>query len=149
VQFVGFMAAFRAPGPLNPDLAGTLGGVLAMWSTFVPSFLWIFLGGPYIEALRDNKSLTASLSAITAAVVGVILNLAVWLALHTLFGQIEVRHVLGMTLQIPDLRTVNVPALLLSIGAIIAMFRFKLGMLPTFAACSAAGIILYFLGGIR
>src|SRR5882762_10919966 len=88
VQFVGFMAAFRHPGALDPVLAGTLGGVLAMWTTFVPSFIWIFLGGPYIEALIGNKSLNAALSAITAAVVGVILNLAVWFSLHTLFAQV-------------------------------------------------------------
>ncbi len=78
VQFVGFMAAFRHPGALSPALAGLMGGALAMWSTFVPPFIWIFLGGPYIEALIGNRSLGAALSAITAAVVGVILNLAVW-----------------------------------------------------------------------
>src|SRR5205085_2529666 len=73
VQFVGFMAAFRHPGALDPSVAGALGGLLAMWSTFVPPFIWIFLGGPYIEALSGNKALNAALSAITAAVVGVIL----------------------------------------------------------------------------
>jgi len=143
VQFVGFMAAFRLPGALGPVLAGTLGGILAMWTTFVPSFLWIFLGGPYIESLRGNKSLTAALSAITAAVVGVILNLAIWLALHTLFGRVDELHTLGMTLQAPALSTVNLPALVLSLGAIIAIFRFKIGMITTFAACSALGILYY------
>ncbi len=87
VQFVGFMAAFREPGALPPLLAGTLGGLLATWVTFAPCFLWIFLGAPYIEALRGNKALAGALSAITAAVVGVILNLAIWFALHTLFRQ--------------------------------------------------------------
>ena len=80
LQFVGFMAAFRDPGALPPMLAGTLGGLLATWVTFTPCFLWIFLGAPFIEALRDNKALNAALSAITAAVVGVILNLAIWFA---------------------------------------------------------------------
>ena len=86
-QFVGFMAAFRDPGALPPLLAGVLGGVLTTWVTFVPCFLWIFLGAPFVEALRGNKALTAALAAITAAVVGVILNLAVWFALHTLFAE--------------------------------------------------------------
>jgi chromate transporter len=143
VQFVGFMAAFRLPGALDPVLAGTLGGILAMWTTFVPSFLWIFLGGPYIESLRGNKSLTAALSAITAAVVGVILNLAIWLALHTLFGRVDELHTLGMTVQAPALGTANLPALVLSLGAIVAIFRFKIGMITTFAACSALGILYY------
>src|ERR1700745_699860 len=88
VQFVGFMAAFRQPGTLAPVLAGTLGGLIAQWATFVPSFVWIFLGAPYIESLRGNKALSAALSAITAAVVGVVLNLAIWFALHTLFHEV-------------------------------------------------------------
>ena len=87
LQFVGFMAAFRDPGGLSPMLAGTLGGLLATWVTFTPCFLWIFLGAPFIERLRGNKGLSAALSAITAAVVGVILNLAVWFAIHTVFRQ--------------------------------------------------------------
>ena len=89
VQFVGFMAAFRQPGALQPVVAAVLGGFLAMWSTFVPPFIWIFTGGPYIEALTGKRSLNAALSGITAAVVGVILNLAVWFGLHTLFLQMQ------------------------------------------------------------
>jgi hypothetical protein len=84
LQFVGFMAAFRDPGTLSPLWAGTLGGLLATWVTFVPCFLWIFAGAPYIEALRGNKALGAALSA----VVGVVLNLAIWFALHVLFHQV-------------------------------------------------------------
>ena len=91
LQFVGFMAAFRDRGPLSPMLAGTLGGLLATWVTFAPCFLWIFLGAPFIETLRGNKALAGALSAITAAVVGVILNLSIWFAIHTLFR--EVVHV--------------------------------------------------------
>ena len=87
LQFVGFMAAFRDPGGLSPMLAGTLGGLLATWVTFTPCFLWIFLGAPFIEKLRGNQALSAALSAITAAVVGVILNLAVWFAIHTVFRE--------------------------------------------------------------
>ena len=146
VQFVGFMAAFRAPGPLDPSLAGTLGGLIAMWTTFVPSFLWILIGGPYVETLRDNKALGTALSAITAAVVGVVLNLAIWFALHTLFGSVEVRHVSGLVLEVPMLESLNVTALLLALAAMIAIFRFKAGMIPTLFACSAAGILIHLVG---
>jgi chromate transporter len=146
VQFVGFMAAFRDPGTLDPILAGSLGGLLAKWATFVPSFLWIFMGAPYIEALRENKALSAALSAITAAVVGVILNLAIWLTLHTLFGQIDTRHVFGMVVQIPILATVNATALLLAAAALLAIFKLKLGIIPTLLGCSIAGILIHLAG---
>jgi chromate transporter len=148
VQFVGFMAAFRHPGTLSPALAGTLGGLLAQWATFVPSFVWIFLGAPYIEAVRNNQALSAALAAITAAVVGVILNLAIWFGLHTLFGQVDERHAYGMTLQAPVLNTLNVPALVLSALAMIGLFRFKVGMIPTLLACSIAGIAIHLAGWI-
>src|SRR5262249_25824358 len=87
LQFVGFMAAYRDPGPLAPMMAGTLGGLLAAWVRFTPCFLWIFLGAPFVETLRGNKALNAALSAITAAVVGVVLNLAIWFAIHTVFRE--------------------------------------------------------------
>jgi chromate transporter len=86
LQFVGFIAAYRNPGTLSPLLAGTLGGLLATWVTFIPCFLWIFLGAPFVEKLRGVRALNAALSAITAAVVGVVLNLAIWFAIHTIFG---------------------------------------------------------------
>ena len=89
VQFVGFLAAFRDPGGLDPWVAAVLGAVLVTWVTFVPSFLWIFLGAPYIERLRGHAALGGALTAITAAVVGVILNLAVWFALHVVFGRVR------------------------------------------------------------
>ncbi len=85
LEFVGFLAAFRNPGSLHPMVAGTLGAVLTTWVTFVPCFLWIFLGAPHIESLRVNTNLNSALTAITAAVVGVVLNLAVWFALNTVF----------------------------------------------------------------
>ncbi|MBA3324730.1 MAG: chromate efflux transporter, partial [Rhodobacteraceae bacterium] len=91
VQFVGFLAAFRDPGALNPYLAATLASVLVTWVTFVPSFLWIFLGAPFSERLRGNRALGGALAAITAAVVGVILNLAIWFALHTIYGRVRGR----------------------------------------------------------
>ena len=145
VDFVGFLAAFRSPGALSPTLAGLLGGTLAMWTTFVPSFLWIFLGGPYVEALIGNKALNAALSAITAAVVGVILNLAVWLSLHTLFAAVDVVRAGTLIVNLPELASVNAPALVLSLGAVVAMFRFKTGMIPTLLACSALGVVYYFV----
>ena len=148
LQFVGFLAAFRHPGPLDPMLAGTLGGLLTTWVTFTPCFLWIFVGAPYIEALRGNKALTAALTSITAAVVGVILNLAIWFALHTLFGEVDERHAFGMVLQVPAPATLSVASLLLSAAAILALFRFKIGMIPTLLGCSAAGIAIHLAGGI-
>src|SRR3954462_12897795 len=86
-QGVAFRAPFREPGSLSPLMAGTLGGLLATWVTFTPCFLWIFLGAPFIEILRGNRALNGALSAITAAVVGVVLNLAIWFAIHTLFRE--------------------------------------------------------------
>jgi chromate transporter len=146
VQFVGFMAAYRQPGALSPAVAGTLGGLLAAWATFVPSFIWIFLGAPYIESVRNNRALGAALAAITAAVVGVILNLAIWFALHTLFGQVDERHRYGLILQEPVLSALNWPALALSVAAMVALFRFKVGMIPTLMGCSIAGILCHFAG---
>jgi chromate transporter len=147
VQFIGFMAAYRHPGALPPVLAGTLGGLVAQWTTFVPSFLWIFMGAPYIEALRANQALSAALTAITAAVVGVILNLAIWLGLHTLFGQVDERHAFGMMLHVPVLGTLSVASLVLCVAAMVALFRFKLGMIPTLIGCSVAGMVIYLAGG--
>ncbi|MEX1083185.1 MAG: chromate transporter, partial [Xanthobacteraceae bacterium] len=148
LQFVGFMAAFRDPGALSPMLAGTLGGLLATWVTFTPCFLWIFLGAPFIEQVRGNKALSAALSAITAAVVGVILNLALWFAIHTAFRQVMPVRAYGFSFDAPVFTSVDPWALALSVAAAIAIFRFRTGMMPTLAACSLAGIVLY-LTGIR
>lgn len=148
LQFVGFMAAFRDPGGLPPLVAGTLGGLLATWVTFAPCFLWIFLGAPFIEVLRGNRGLEAALATITAAVVGVILNLALWFALHTIFAVAHPATVLGgvATLDIPVLASVNVWSLGLSAVAVLAVFRFRAGMITTLAACSGGGVILYLAG---
>src|SRR5580704_7978509 len=126
LQFVGFMAAFRDPGTLHPMLAGTLGGLLATWVTFTPCFLWIFLGAPFIETLRGNKAVSGALAAITAAVVGVILNLSIWFALHTVFQQTSPVRSFGMSFDMPVLSSVDFPALVLAIAAAAAIFRFKL-----------------------
>ena len=149
VQFVGFMGAFRDPGSLPPMLAGTLGGLLTTWVTFVPCFLWIFLGAPFIESLRGNKALGGALSAITAAVVGVILNLAIWFALHVLFREVVEVEALGMTLDVPVWRTVNIASLVLTVAAVLAIFRFKIGMIPTLAACAGIGVLLHLAFGIQ
>jgi chromate transporter len=146
LQFVGFMAAYREPGSLSPMLAGTFGGLLATWVTFTPCFLWIFLGAPFVEKLRGNKLLNAALSAITAAVVGVILNLAIWFAIHTVFRETVPIHAFPLSFDAPNLLAVDVWALVLSVAAAVAIFRFKVGMIPTLAACCIAGIVLYLVG---
>jgi chromate transporter len=146
VQFVGFMAAYRDPGSLPPLLAGTLGGLLATWTTFVPCFLWIGLGAPFIERLRENKPLSGALAGITAAVVGVILNLAIWFALHTIFRETVAVRGFGLAFDMPVLASVNPWAFALSLAAIVAIFRFKAGTIQTLAACSTAGIVLYLAG---
>src|SRR6185437_13612248 len=124
VQFVGFMAAYRDPGSLPPLLAGTLGGLLATWTTFVPCWLWIILGGPFIEALRNNKPLSGALAGITAAVVGVILNLAIWFALHTWFRETWHFRGFGFSFDAPVIGTFEPWTILFSVAAMIAIFRF-------------------------
>jgi len=146
LQFVGFMAAYRDPGALSPMLAGTLGGLLATWVTFTPCFLWIFLGAPFIETLRGNKALNAALSAITAAVVGVVLNLAIWFAIHSIFRETVPIRAFPLSFDAPRLASVDWLALALTLAAAVAIFRFKIGMIPTLAASCGAGIILFALG---
>ena len=140
-QFVGFLAAWREPGAMSPLLAATLGGLLTTWVTFVPCFLWIFFGAPFVEALRANKALGAALGAITAAVVGVILNLAVWFALHVLFAKLVPVRWLGASFDVPVLSSVDVPSLVLAVAAAVAIFRFKFGMIPVLLASALAGVI--------
>ncbi|MDX8523192.1 chromate efflux transporter [Mesorhizobium sp. MSK_1335] len=139
LQFVGFAAAYRHAGPISPLLAGSMGAGLTLWATFAPCFLWIFLGAPYIEQLRQNKALSAALGAITAAVVGVIMNLALWFALHVVFGKVES---VGWGVEVPVLSSLDWRAALLSAAAMVAMFRLKLGMLPTLAGSALAGLAL-------
>ena len=129
--------------------AGTLGGLLATWVTFTPCFLWIFLGAPFVEKLRGNKSLNAALSALTAAVVGVILNLAVWFAIHTVFRQTVTVRAFPLSFDAPILASVDGWALALSVAAAVAIFRFKVGMIQTLAACCAAGVVLYLSGALK
>lgn len=147
VQFVGFMGAYRNPGMLDPMVAGTLGALLTTWVTFVPCFLWIFLGAPYIESLRGNKSLSAALSGITAAIVGVVLNLAVWFSLHVVFGELTVFHKMGMKIQIPVWETMDPWSALLAVSALIAMQWFKVGMIKTLVTSAALGVLIFYVGG--
>ncbi len=141
-QFVGFLGAFRDPGSLHPLVAGTFGALLTTWVTFAPCFLWIFAFAPFIERLRGNARLSAALSAITAAVVGVIANLALWFALHVLFG--ELRRVGG--LELPVMSSLNWAATLLTVLSIAAIFWWKLGVLRTLALSAGLGLALAFAG---
>jgi chromate transporter len=147
VQFVGFLGAFREPGSLPPLLAGTIGAVVTVWVTFVPCFLWIFLGGPYIEALRQNRALRAALSAITAAIVGVILNLSLWFGAHVLFHRVSELHYGPLHLLVPDLSTLDPAAAALSLLALVAIFRLKWGLAKTLAGSAALGVAWRLLHG--
>ncbi len=143
VQFVGFMGAYRFPGTLDPMVAGIIGSVVATWVTFVPCFLWIFLGAPYIEKLRGNQALGGALKAITAAVVGVILNLALWFALHTLFDDTERFTDLGMNLMYPVLSAVDPGALFIVILAFFMLFYLRIGMMKTLLISVLLGMALF------
>lgn len=146
LQFVGFLGAYRHPGGLAPLLAGTLGGVLTLWVTFTPCFLWIFLGAPYIERLRGNRALVGALSAITAAVVGVILNLAIWFAIHALFRAVRPVHAGPIRFDMPVPESVDPWALGLAGLAILAIVRLRIGMIATLAMMAGAGIALSLAG---
>jgi chromate transporter len=128
VQFVGFLGAWNHPGDLPPWLAGVLGALITTWVTFVPCFLWIFLGAPHVERLRGVRALDGALSTITGAVVGVILNLAVWFGAHTLW---------------PEGGELDLFALLVGLASAVALLRFKVGVIPLVAAAAAAGLLRY------
>lgn len=139
LTFVGFVAAYQQPGDWQPLVAGLFGATLTTWVTFVPCFLWIFLGAPAIDRLRDNTGLAGALAAIGAAVVGVILNLSVWFALQTLFGRVEKLEAGPLAMAWPDWTSLNLPAAVLAVVAFVALFRLKLGMIPTMVLCGALG----------
>lgn len=145
LQFVGFMGAYRAETGLDPMLAGVAGAAITTWVTFAPCFLWIFLGAPYVERLRNVASLNAAFTAITAAVVGVILNLAVWFGLHVLFGEVAEVQVSAFRLWVPDMATLDPWALALSAAALVAVLRFKAGMLPVLGVSAALGLAIRFV----
>ncbi|SDB41602.1 chromate efflux transporter [Bauldia litoralis] len=145
LSYVGYIAAFRAETDLDPLIAGLIGGALTAWVTFVPCFLWIFLGAPYVEKLRGNLRLSGALSAITAAVVGVILNLALWLGLHVLFREVGVLEFGLARPPWPVWGSVDPWAVGLMVVAIVALFRFRLGVVPTLAICAGLGLLVRFL----
>ncbi|MEY2481516.1 MAG: chromate transporter [Verrucomicrobiota bacterium] len=126
LQFVGFMGGWSRPMGMSPLLAATLGAFITTWATFVPCFLWIFLGGPHIEQLRGNTSITSALSTVTAAVVGVVLNLAVWFGLHVLF---------------PEGRGIDWFALVVGLVAFLGMLKLKWNVIPVVLGSAAAGLV--------
>ena len=146
LQFVGFMGALREAGWAAPLLAGTLGGFLATWVTFAPCFLWIFLGAPFIETMRGNKALAGALSAITAAVVGVILNLAIWFAVHVVWREVARVEACPLSLELPIIASIDWAAAILSALALLAVFRLKLGMATVLGGAAALGVALHLAG---
>lgn len=140
-QYVGFLAAYRNPGAMPPLLAGTFGALLTTWVTFVPCFLWIFAGAPFIERLRENRALSGALSAITAAVVGVILNLALWFALHFWFGSLRETGWGPLHVSLPAPNSLDIFAAALSIAAMVAVIRFKVGTFMLLGSCALAGLL--------
>jgi chromate transporter len=146
VQFVAFLGGYRDPGAMPPLLTATLAGLLASWVTFMPCFLWIFLGAPFVERLRGNRALSGALAAITAAVVGVIANLAIWFAVHSLFHRVFAVAEGPIRFDAPILQSVDPVALALSLIAAVLIFRTRLGMVRVLLATSAAGIALNALG---
>lgn len=139
-EFVGFLGAYRFPGGLDPVFAGVLGATVTVWATFAPCFLWIFLGAPYIERLRGNRSLDAALSAVTAAVVGVILNLAVAFSVVALFGSVREGALLGMTFPVPARSSLDVFALVLAAAGFVALWRYRLNVLWVVGSSAVAGL---------
>lgn len=141
VQFVGFIAAYRNHGTIDALGAATLASILVTWVTFVPCFLWIFLGAPFVEKLRKNEPLSSALAGISAAVVGVIANLALWFSIHTLFAKTISVKILNTSFELPNILTAHYDAILLSIISLIAIFKFKLSPIQTITICSIIGFI--------
>ncbi|HYJ59286.1 MAG TPA: chromate transporter, partial [Methyloceanibacter sp.] len=138
-EFVGFLAGYRHGG--EPKLAfGLLGAAVALWATFAPCFLWIFTGAPYVDRLSANPRLAGALAGVTAAVVGVILNLSLWFALHVLVGRVEAEWHGPARLWTPDFATLNVDALALSILAAFLLFGLRLGIVFTLAVAAATAL---------
>jgi len=147
LQFVAFLGAFHHQTGLSPMTAGVIGSMLTTWVTFAPCFLWIFLGAPYVEALRSQHTLNAALSAVTAAIVGVVLNLSVWFALHTLFGTVQTQRYGVLAVEVPQWSTLHGLATALTVGAMLAMLRFKIGMGWTLLGSGIVGALSLVLIG--
>ena len=146
LQFVGFLGAFREAGWDSALLAGTLGGLLTTWVTFAPCFAFIFLGAPYMEGLRSNRALSAALTAVTASVVGVILNLAIWFAVHVIWREVQRIEAGPLSLELPVLGSIDWTAAALSALALVAVFRLKLGMTTVLGGAAVLGVALHAAG---
>jgi chromate transporter len=140
-EFVGFLGAYQNPGNLSPTTAGIIGAAVTTWATFAPCFLWIFLGAPYVERLRGNHTLAASLSTITAAVVGTIASLAVTFGIHVLFDSVHNATVFGGPIPVPTLSSLDVFSLIVAAAGFIALTRFRTNVLWVIAASAVAGVI--------
>jgi chromate transporter len=143
VQFVGFLGAYRNPGTLDPWAAGVLGATIVVWVTFIPCFLFVFLGAPHIENLRHSRQLSATLTGITAAVVGVIANLSIYFAIHTLFDSTTTRDFGPIHLTVPDWATIDYQAVAVAALAFVLVFKFNLGVLRVLGICAVVGATLY------
>lgn len=147
VQFVGFLGAYNNPGDLDPWVAGVLASILVTWVTFVPSFLFIFLGAPHVEGLRHNTALSAALTGITASVVGVIANLAVFFAVNTLFDEVERVDGGPLNLQVPVLTSFDPLAAAVAVLAGVLLLRMKWSVLRTLGVCAVVGAMLHLAVG--
>lgn len=145
VQFVGFMGAYSHPGTLNPWLAGVLAASLVTWVTFVPCFLLIFLGAPHVEALRHNERLSHALTGITAAVVGVIANLALYFGTHTLFSEVEQRRYGPLGIDLPTAASISPRAVVVALLAGVLLFRWRWSVLRALAVCALVGSAVHVL----
>jgi chromate transporter len=143
-QFVGFLAAYRDPAPFSPTAAAILGAALTTWVTFVPPMMLIFAGAPFIEQLRSNQRLSGALAAITAAVVGVILNLTIWFALHVLFARVEEARAGPLRWYAFDPATLEWKAALLASIAALLMLRLHRGLVETVVLMAVAGMLSRF-----
>ena len=146
VQFVAFLGAYRDPGGLDPWVAGVLGSLLVVWVTFVPCFVFIFLGAPYVERLRGSKSLAAALTGVTAAVVGVIANLALFFAVHTLFSETRTIDRGPVELLVPVWSSYVWESFLIAAVAMVLAFQLRWSVLRVLGVCALLGLALTFLG---
>ena len=141
-QFTGYLAAFRAPAPFSPLVAGLLGAALTTWVTFAPCFLWIFTFAPWIERLEHAKRLKGGLAALTAAVVGVIANLTIWFFLHVLFARVGEAHAGPLRLYVPDWASIDWRAALLAAVAALLIFRLKWNLMQVLGVSAVGGLLL-------
>jgi chromate transporter len=146
-QFVGFLAAFREAAPFSPIVAGILGAAMTTWVTFTPSMLWIFAGAPFVEQLRGNRKLSGALAAITAAVVGVILNLTVWFALHVLFGQVTEVHAGWLRYFAFDPLSLDLKAAALAVIAAVLAFGLHRSLIEVVGVMAALGVVVTVIFG--